>query len=59
MKPFQNDPYHSDLYNHPLIGQWKGFRSISFGGDWRAHYEMLDKDTAQFAAIGTHAQLYR
>jgi len=56
---FQSEPHHSDLYNHSLIGQWKGFRSISFGGDWRAHYEVIDEHTVQFVAIGTHAQLYK
>ncbi|MGI9028036.1 MAG: type II toxin-antitoxin system RelE/ParE family toxin [Candidatus Saccharimonadales bacterium] len=34
---FIKEPMHPDLYNHPLTGEWKGYRSISFGGDWRAH----------------------
>jgi len=56
---FQGDPYHPSLYNHQLTGQWKNYRSISFGGDWRAHYEVIDKDTAYFVAVGTHSQLYK
>ena len=56
---FQADPYHLDLYNHPLTGEWKGYRSISFGGDWRAHYELVGNDTAYFVAVGRHRQLYR
>lgn len=56
---FRNEPKHPDLYNHPLTGEWKGHRSISFGGDWRAHYKAIDKDTALFVAIGTHSQLYK
>lgn len=56
---FRNDPKHVNLYNHPLTGEWKGHRSISFGGDWRAHYKVTDKDTALFVAIGTHSQLYK
>ena len=28
---FQSDPNHPDLYNHPLVGQWQGHRSIAFG----------------------------
>jgi addiction module RelE/StbE family toxin len=56
---FRNEPYHPDLYNHPLSGEWKGFRSISFGGDWRAHYSVIDEDTALFVAAGTHSQLYK
>ena len=56
---FRTEPKHPDLYNHPLTGGWKDHRSISFGGDWRAHYKVIDKDTALFVAIGTHSQLYK
>ena len=56
---FTDEPYHVDLYNHPLTGEWKGFRSISFGGDWRAHYVVIDKNTVLFVAVGTHSQLYK
>lgn len=56
---FRSDPYHHDLYNHPLGGQWKDHRSISFGGDWRAHYIIINKDEVLFVAIGTHSQLYK
>ncbi len=59
MSLFQLEPYHADLYNHPLSGEWKGFRSISFGGDWRAHYTVIDKNTVLFVATGTHNQLYK
>jgi addiction module RelE/StbE family toxin len=55
---FLADPYHPELYNHPLTGQWKGYRSISFGGDWRAHYKTVG-NVAIFVAIGTHSQLYK
>lgn len=60
MKLFQQQPMHPDLYNHPLAGEWKGYRSIAFGGDWRAHFEFTDNDTvAWFVAVGTHSQLYK
>lgn len=55
---FLADPMHRDLYNHPLAGQWVGYRSIAFGGDWRAHYKVVG-DEAIFVACGTHNQLYR
>lgn len=55
---FINDPAHPDLYNHSLTGEWTGYRSIAFGGDWRAHYKVID-DEALFVACGTHSQLYR
>jgi addiction module RelE/StbE family toxin len=57
---FQKDPRHPELYNHPLTGEWKGYRSIAFGGDWRAHFELTNNDTvAWFVACGTHSQLYK
>ena len=59
LRLFQSEPQHPDLYNHPLFGEWKGHRSISFGGDWRAHYLPKDETTALFVAVGTHSQLYK
>ncbi|MGH7195251.1 MAG: type II toxin-antitoxin system RelE/ParE family toxin [Candidatus Saccharimonadales bacterium] len=56
---FQAKPNHPSLYNHPLTGQWQGHNSISFGGDWRAHYKIIDNDVALFVAVGTHSQLYK
>lgn len=58
-KIFINEPMHPDLYNHPLTGEWKGYRSISFGGDWRAHYKVVDENTVLFVAAGTHSRLYK
>lgn len=59
LKVFSVQPYHPSLYNHPLKGNWKGHRSVSFGGDWRAHYVPISKNIAFFVAIGTHSQLYK
>lgn len=56
---FEDNPNHPNLYNHPLTGQWKGYRSIAFGGDWRAHFKLIDENTAFFVACGTHSQLYK
>lgn len=56
---FEANPAHPSLYNHPLTGEWKGYRSIAFGGDWRAHYIEQGDDTVLFVAIGTHSQLYK
>ncbi len=56
---FEIEPYHPSLYNHALTGQWAGHRSIAFGGDWRVHYKMIDKNTMLFVAVGTHSQLYK
>ena len=58
LKLFEIDPNHPDLYNHSLAGEWAGHRSIAFGGNWRAHFKVVD-DVAIFVAVGTHAQLYK
>jgi addiction module RelE/StbE family toxin len=59
LKLFQAEPYHKDLYNHPLTGEWKGYRSISFGGDWRVHYKPIGKEVVLLVAAGMHSQLYK
>lgn len=60
LKLFQKQPQHPSLHNHPLTGEWKGYRSIAFGGNWRAHFELTDDDTvAWFVVCGTHDQLYK
>ena len=59
LRLFQEDSHNPNLYNHSLTGEWKGYRSISFGGDWRAHYILKNDDVAYFVAVGTHAQLYK
>ncbi len=59
MQLFRIDPFNPRLYNHSLTGEWASYRSISFGGDWRAHYKLLDTDTAHFDVLGSHSQLYR
>lgn len=46
------------LDNHPLMGEWSGYRSISITGNMRAIYKQEDKDVARFVEIGTHSQLY-
>lgn len=55
---FQDDPYYPSLNNHTLTGEWQGHQSISFGGDWRAHYKVVGNEVI-FVACGTHAQLYK
>lgn len=59
LRLFQDNPYHPGLYNHSLTGEWKGHRSIAFGGDWRAHYKFMNEDTVLFVAVVTHSHLYR
>jgi addiction module RelE/StbE family toxin len=56
---FIEDPFDPILGNHALHGAYRGYRSINIGGDIRAVYKAIGKEEYLFAAIGTHAQLYR
>jgi len=56
---FLNDPADSRLRNHALVGQWKGYHSISAGGDLRIHLQLIESENAVFfITVGTHSQLY-
>lgn len=56
---FQQYPYDTSLRNHPLKGEWQGYRSISAGGDLRLHFKVVDENKIVFVAIGSHSQLYK
>jgi addiction module RelE/StbE family toxin len=56
---FTADPLNSQLRNHALNTPYKGSYSIDITGDYRAIYQLVDKNTALFTHIGTHSQLYR
>jgi len=47
------------LRNHPLKGEWSGYRSISAGGDCRIPCRIISKEEVIFTAVGTHNQLYQ
>ncbi|HEU0080702.1 MAG TPA: type II toxin-antitoxin system mRNA interferase toxin, RelE/StbE family [Candidatus Paceibacterota bacterium] len=55
---FLRSPESPALHNHPLNGEWSGYRSINVTGDVRAVY-ILSGTVAVFVAIGTHSKLYR
>ena len=57
LKLFVADNRQEPLRDHPLTGEWLGHRSINVTGDFRAIYKLVD-ETAVFAAIGSHSQLY-
>ncbi|MBI2592487.1 type II toxin-antitoxin system mRNA interferase toxin, RelE/StbE family [Candidatus Saccharibacteria bacterium] len=56
---FLTDPNHHSLRNHPLKGEWRGYRSMSAGGDLRLHYRIIDDQNVLFIAVGSHSQLYK
>lgn len=55
---FMENEFHALLHNHPLSGEYSGFRSINITGDYRAIYYRLNEDVVVFVDIGTHSQLY-
>jgi addiction module RelE/StbE family toxin len=59
IKLFIDEPFHKYLRNHALHGNWKGYRSISVGGDLRLHFKIIRGDRVLFEAVGSHSQLYR
>ncbi|OGE84471.1 MAG: hypothetical protein A2846_01020 [Candidatus Doudnabacteria bacterium RIFCSPHIGHO2_01_FULL_49_9] len=56
---FMTNPFHPILNNHALTGKYQGYRSINITGDYRAVYELLDKNNALFVDIDTHSNLYK
>ncbi len=55
---FLKDQFHPILDNHPLHGEYTGWRSIHIGGDLCVIYRLVDSEAAYFLAIGTHSELY-
>lgn len=44
--------------NHPLRGNWKGYRDARIEPDWLLLYRVND-DELQLARTGTHADLFQ
>ena len=55
---FLNDPFDLALNNHPLKGNYKGYRSIYINADVRALYKLIASDIALFVVIDSHSNLY-
>ena len=55
---FVGNPFSRILDNHPLHGEWWGYRSIDVAGDLRAVFKIIDEDLALFVDIDTHSELY-
>lgn len=54
---FLKNPLDSQLNNHALTGNYRGYQSINITGDWRAIYTENQEEII-FVALGTHSQLY-
>ena len=55
---FLQNMFHPLLNNHSVEAAYPGWRSINITGDYRALFEIKDKNTAVFMKIGTHPELY-
>ena len=55
---FLENPYHSQLNNHPLKGKYTDYRSINIAGDLRAIYKYISENECIFVVIDSHSNLY-
>jgi mRNA interferase YafQ len=50
-------PLPARMRDHPLKGDWKGFRECHVGADWLLSYR-TDEDSVTLARSGSHAELF-
>jgi len=51
-------PLPEAYQDHPLRGNWKGYRDAHIEPDWLLLYRVTDKEL-QLARTGTHADLFQ
>lgn len=51
-------PLPSRLKDHPMTGEWRGWRDLHIEPDWLLVYR-IDGDSLLLARTGTHADLFR
>lgn len=44
--------------DHPLKGEWSGYRECHAGGDLLLIYQLPDDETVIFVRAGTHSELF-
>ncbi len=52
------EPLPPRLEDHPLVGEWDGYRDCNIEPDWLLLYK-IDGDDLILARTGTHADLFR
>lgn len=58
---FSKNPVETELNNHELKKEYKGYRSIDITADYRALYKerkIGDEIVVYFEILGTHDELY-
>ncbi len=53
-----DEPLDEILDDHPLIGDWKGYRGLHIKGDLVLIYK-LTKDEVLLARLNTHSNIYK
>lgn len=53
----ENQPLPPKLRDHPLRGEWKGWRDLHIEPDWLLIYS-ADDDSVRFERTGTHSDLF-
>jgi mRNA interferase YafQ len=53
----EKNPLPAAYGDHPLKGDWKGFRDLHLEPDWLLLYR-VQSDELQLARTGTHADLF-
>lgn len=54
----RQDPLPASYQDHPLRGNWKGYRDAHIEPDWLLLYR-IEGDELQLARTGTHADLFQ
>ena len=59
-KLIKEQPLESKYCDHPLQGEWKGFRDCHVENDWVLIYRVNKAEKRIiFARLGTHSELFR
>ncbi len=53
----EEKPLPASYLDHPLKGEWKGYRDLHIEPDWLLIYK-IDSDTVRFERTGRHADLF-
>jgi mRNA interferase YafQ len=53
----EQKPFEKRHHDHPLSGNWAGFRDCHIEPDWLLIYK-IEGDTVTFARTGTHSDLF-
>ncbi len=59
-KLIKEQPLEAKFCDHPLKGEWKGFRDCHVENDWVLIYKIeKEKQKIVFARLGTHSELFK